>query len=188
MALPTWFNKSMIAGALKALWSTEKMTSTGTSFSIIAGHGDNARIQVNTGGHLVATNSTFAWNNLGLADGSVLNSGDLAGNTFNQTITLPITDIPLVANNAVFQNIDILPGNLASGTLELTNAIATSPSPNLVFVFTGTFEVTSDATLKMDEGINVSLQDFNQSITVDSGGLQLIVALATASLVQQELR
>ena len=159
------------------------MTATDTSFSI-AGYGDNARIQVNTGGHLVATNSTFGWNNLGFSAGSVLNSDDLAtGNTFNQTISLPITDIPLVANNAVFQNIDILPGNLASGTLELTNSIATSPSPNLLFVFTGAFEVKSGATLKMDDGVNVSLQDFNQSITVDLGG-QLTVG--AASVVQQE--
>ena len=112
------------------------MTATGTTFKL-AGGGDNAQIVVNgPAGHLVATGGTFAWDDPALAGGSVLNRGDLAGDTFNQTISVPITDVPLLAGNLVFQTIDINPGTLASGTIELTNAIASSPSPKLVYVLT----------------------------------------------------
>ena len=72
-------------------------------------------LNVSSGGHLIATGTNFAWDTFNLADGSVLNRGDLAGDTFNQTISVPITDVPLLAGNVVFNAIDINPPTSPAG-------------------------------------------------------------------------
>src|SRR5205807_1905189 len=72
-------------------------------------------IQVNSGGHLTAHTSTFAWSALALANGSVLGGTDITGNTFNQTITIPAADAALLANNRQFQDVEIQPGSLGAG-------------------------------------------------------------------------
>ena len=68
---------------------------------------------VNSGGHLVATNSTFSIAQLSLDNGSVLNSGDLTGDIFNMPIYVPYGDVQYLGNNASFQQIDINAGTLA---------------------------------------------------------------------------
>ena len=72
---------------------------TGTSFTTDYHRCDGSSgITVLTGGHLTASNTNFAWDTFNLNNGSVLNPGDLANDTFNQTtVYAPGTDIPLLA-------------------------------------------------------------------------------------------
>ena len=158
------------------------LTATGASFTTRygTGVGGNSSLTVPSKGHLIAANTNFAWDSFSLGDGSILKPGDLKGDTFNQTtITAPIGDVPLLAGNVVFADIDILPGSISSGTIELTNAIATSPSPKLRYVFAGPFEVKSGATLKVDDKVSVWI-DNGQTITVDLGGAMTIGAATVA--------
>ncbi len=64
-----------------------------------------------------ATNTTFGWDAFRLNDGSVLNAGDLANDTFQTIVFAPGTDIPLLAGsnlaaNKSFEDIDINAGSL----------------------------------------------------------------------------
>jgi hypothetical protein len=143
------------------------VTATGSNF-VKGGGGVTASIEVNPAGHLIATGTNFSWDSFSLASGSVLNKGDLAGDSFNLTISAPITDIPLLAGNVVFQTIDINSANLASGVVELTNALSTSPSPPLVYVFPAAFEIKSGATLFVANGVGVQINN-GVTISVDAG-------------------
>ena len=67
------------------------------------------QIVVNSGGELQASDSTFAISQVSLADGSILNSGDLTNNVFNTTLYTPILDVPLLTNNQSFEDVDINP-------------------------------------------------------------------------------
>ena len=57
------------------------LTANDTTFS-----GGSGNITVNSGGQLIATNSTFSISQLSFNNTSVLDSGNLTGNTFNTTI------------------------------------------------------------------------------------------------------
>jgi hypothetical protein len=136
------------------------LTASSTAFSSnVSGYG---YVIVNGGGHLTASNSTFAssLNQVNLNSGSILNAGDLTGNSFNCPLYLPEADVQYLSgsgsNNAQFQAIDILSGTEASGQTLALNAIGTASTANLVYVFTGNFTVASGAT--MNVGANVSVQ------------------------------
>ena len=51
------------------------------------------QIVVNCGGHLQASDSTFALNKVTLNAGSIFNAGDLTGNSFNSPLYLPASDV-----------------------------------------------------------------------------------------------
>ena len=173
-----------------------KMTTTGTQFQI-AGGGDTARIEVKPGGRLIATGTTFAWDNVILDSGYVLNPSDLSGDTFNKAITLPIEDVanlaPKVAGSYVavnsFEDIDVtgsLPSSSGVSSAELTNSIATDPT-RVTYVFPAFFEIKKGGTLKVDDGVNVLLDAENKSLTVDLGGtLTIGDANGGATVVQQQ--
>ena len=84
------------------------MSASGTTFNN-AGGTSTTQIVVNSGGELQASNSTFAISQVSLADGSILNSGDLTNNVFNTTLYTPILDVPLLTNNQSFEDVDINP-------------------------------------------------------------------------------
>src|SRR5271157_2012903 len=97
------------------------LTATGTTFNQSGqGYGGNV-LTVNSGGHLIASGSTFTLNQVTLNAGSVFNPGDLSNDTFNQPLYLPVTDVPLLStagggsDNKSFQDIDILAGTLGTG-------------------------------------------------------------------------
>ena len=142
------------------------LTATNTSFTRNGG-GVTSFLQVNSGGHLTATNSTFAWINFVLANGSVLNSGDLSNNIFTTTVSAPATDVPLLASNQSFQDIDLFSGSLNSGqTLSLV-PIGTATTANQRYVFTGAFTVNAGATLSVGTGANVQI---NSGVTLTDNG------------------
>ena len=93
----------------------------GSNFYTSGGnYGSFTLLQVNSGGELIATNTTFSVNQLSLVNGSVLNSGDLTNDIFNLPIYVPFQDVALLANNQSFQDINIIAGTMTSGqTLSL---------------------------------------------------------------------
>ena len=105
----------------------------------------STQIVVNSGGHLQASNSTFALNNVTLNNGAFLNAGDFTGNSFNCTLYLPESDVQYLSgtgsDNAQFQQIWILAGSVPSGQTLALNAIGTVSTANLAYSFAGNFTV-----------------------------------------------
>ena len=93
-----------------------------------------------------ASNSTFALSQRRPEHGSILNAGDLVGDSFNCPLYLPEVDVQYLSgtgsNNAQFQDIDILAGSVASGQTLALNAIGTASTANLRYVFPGNFTVS----------------------------------------------
>ncbi len=137
------------------------------TFSLTTNSGYTTVIQVNSGGHLTASNSTFTLTQLSLDNSSVLNKGDWQGNVFDTPVFLPYNDVQYLGDNASFDDIDINAGTISSGTLSF-NQIGTNTS-NLRYVFPGGFTVASGATLNVGVNVSVLIQQ-SQSIT-DSGTL-----------------
>ncbi len=127
-------------------------------------------IYVDGGGHFTASNSSFTYIQVYLDNGSILNAGDLVGNSFNTNLFLSAADVQYLSgagsNNAQFNDIDILAGTLTSGTLAL-NAIGTASTANLRYVFSGNFTVSSGATLTVAANVKVAIA-YNVTLT-DSG-------------------
>ena len=149
------------------------MSATGTTFNLGGNNASLTQIQVNSGGELTATNSTFNLNQLVLESGSILSSTDLTNDTFNLPLYLPALDIPLVANNLSFHAIEIFAGTLSTGQSLSLNQIGTASTANLVYVFTGAFTVQAGATLNVSPNVGVEI---NPNVTITDNG-----ALTTGS-------
>ncbi|HEX3151269.1 MAG TPA: Ig-like domain-containing protein [Gemmataceae bacterium] len=125
----------------------------------INGYSGSSAFQIGSGGQLIAANSTFAWSGLSLANGSILNVGDITGNTFNQTITIPAIDATLLANNQSFQDVQIQPGSLSSGQVATLAPLGMVTAVNQRYIFTATtanFTVQSGAILNITDGAVVN--------------------------------
>ena len=118
--------------------------------------GAGSYIAVNSGGELVASNSTFTLAQLSLDNNSKLNGTDLAGDVFKTPVSLPYNDVQYLGNNASFDDIDINAGTIPSGTLSL-NQIGTNTS-NLRYVFPGEFTVASGATFNVGANVSVLIE------------------------------
>ena len=114
-----------------------------------------AYININAGGQLIASKSTFALNGLNFDIASRMTAGNLSGDTFNQTITVPYYDVQYLAGNASFHAIDLSAGSLNSGTLAL-NLIGAST--NQSYVFPNNFTIGSGATLSVAANVPVTIQ------------------------------
>jgi hypothetical protein len=148
------------------------LATTGTTINAASPNGNSTTfIQVNSGGHLTASNSTFALTSLTLAAGSVLNAGDLVGDGFDLPIYVPALDIPLLASNRRFQNVNILAGSLVGGQTLALNLIGTDTSVNLVYVFAAAFSVNSGATLNVAPNTRVMI--FGGQTLTDAGAINL---------------
>ncbi len=134
------------------------LTATNSTFSPTRpADGTGSGITVLTGGHLEATNTTFAWDAFRLNDGSILNAGDLANDTFQTIVFAPGTDIPLLAGsnlaaNKSFEDIDINAGSLNAGTLTL-GLMGSASTASLRYVFPSGYEVKSAATLAIANNV-----------------------------------
>ena len=152
------------------------LTATGTSFTTtytVGSQGDGDSLTVVSGGHLIASDSTFAWDSLSLQNGSIFNAGDLAGDTFSgTTLSVPGSDIPLLAGpnlteNVSFANVDINAGSLSSGAVNL-GLMGSGSTAALRYVFPSGFTIDSGASLTVANGVSV-LIDSSETITIDSG-------------------
>jgi uncharacterized membrane protein YgdD (TMEM256/DUF423 family) len=130
------------------------MNVAGATFTHTGTWGSSA-LQVGSGGHFTSTNSTYAWSGLSLANGAILNAGDITGNAFDQTITIPIADATLLANNLRFRDVNLQSGNLTAGQNATLSPIGTETTANQRYVFnaaTGLFTVSAGATLNITSG------------------------------------
>nr|WP_143547663.1 cohesin domain-containing protein [Rhodopirellula sp. SM50] len=133
---------------------------------------DDIRIDVAAGGEFKATDSHFDWDSLRLNDGSVISNGStpwVLRNEFTQPISVPyqhLQDASRLADNLRFEDINILAGSLPTGeTLDL-NLIGTATTVDLRYVFPSGFEIQSNATLSVNQGVSVLLKE-DQQISVD---------------------
>ena len=83
------------------------MAVTDSTFSRNGNAVENAEITVAAGGHLTAAGSSFSLDNVSLAGGSVLDTGDFTGDIFSTTLTLPVADVPVLTNNLSFNAVNI---------------------------------------------------------------------------------
>ena len=98
--------------------------------------------------------------------GSTIQSGSLTNNIFNLPISVPAADVPLLASNQSFQQVDIDSGTLSSGTVNI-NLIGTVSTSNLEYVFPANFTVGIGATLSFGPNIPVVIQP---GVTITDGG------------------
>src|SRR5262249_21568295 len=122
------------------------------------GNFGSSTLQVNSGGHLLAKSSSFDWSDLNLANGTVLNAGDIVGNGFDQTIKIPAVDATLLANNLRFEDVVIQSGSLSSGQSATLAPRGTVTTVNQRYVFdaaTGNFNVQAGGVLNVTSGSSV---------------------------------
>ena len=145
-----------VAGALNAV---------GTTFNNTGGN--VGTIGVGAGGHLTAANSTFGMNSLSLDSASVLNAGDLVGDSFNLPVSLPYAFVADLAGNASFRDVDINAGNLGAGAALALNAVGTNTA-GLRYVLAGSLGVAAGATLSVGPGVPVLIPD---GVTLTDNGI-----------------
>ncbi len=148
------------------------VNASGTTFKSI--QGNTTQIVVNTGGELQANNCTFTITDVDLADGSVLNSGDLINNAFNTTLYTPIGDVPLLTNNQSFEDVEINPGDsLVSGQSVTLTAMGTGSTANLLYLFPGNFVINQGATLAVETmavPVQIGIGEFDTTVTLTDDG------------------
>src|SRR5262249_27845687 len=83
------------------------LSASGTTFN------GGGSISVNSGGHLKAATTNFSITAVSFSGSSVLNPGDLTGDTFNTTLSLPYNELPDLAGNASFNLININSGTIS---------------------------------------------------------------------------
>ena len=147
------------------------LSATGTTF---VNGGNTSQIVVNSGGRLIASNTTFSIDNLYLDSGSVLESGDLSNNIFATILTAPITDVPLLANNQSF-SVVYLTGGLTSGQSVTLDPLGTRTTAGQYYGLLNGLAVSSGASLTIGTGAEVAIGD-QQTISV-SGQLTVTKAL-----------
>ena len=132
------------------------LDSSGSNFYISGGnYAPFALLQIDSGGELSASTTTFSLNELNWVGGSVMNTGDVTNDTFNLPIFVPFQDVALLSNNQSFQNINIIAGTMASGQTLSLAPIGTVSTASLVYIFQGNFTVGTGATLTIGTGTSV---------------------------------
>ena len=117
------------------------LTDLGTALTN-SGNGYNSftLIQVNSGGELIASNTTFSVDELNLVNGSRMNPGDLTSDVFDLPIYVPFQDVRL-SNNQSFQDVYINGGTMANGQSLSLVPMGTVSMANLVYIVSGGFTV-----------------------------------------------
>ena len=133
------------------------LTATNTAFSGNVNY--STQLIVNNGGQLSASGSTFVLNQVYLDNSSILNPGDLVGNSFNCPLFLPVTHVQYLSgpgnNNAQFQDIHILSGTVPGGQAVALNAIGTATTANLRYVLDSFITVASGGAMTVGANVNI---------------------------------
>ena len=160
-------------------YSTTRSSSTGRSTPAaspspsVANNSTSTALIVNNGGHLHATNSTFAYSYLSLGATAVFTPGDLANDAFNLPIYVPSADVALLsaagggADNQQFQAINVT-SDVAAGATVNFNPIGTVSQTSLSYVFPNSQAVAG--TLNVAAGVKVlvdSAYDATRTLTVN---------------------
>ena len=128
---------------------------------------EDTYLQVNTGGQLTASGSTFSLDNLYLDAGSLLNAGDITNNVFNTLLWTPVSDVPLLTDNQSFSGV-FLTGNLVSGQSVSLAPMGTQTTAGLYYVIEYNMTVESGATLTIGTGARCSSKISRRSPSADS--------------------
>ena len=114
--------------------------------------------QIAVAGTLTASNTTFTTNSTGTSIIAINPGGSItaANSTFNLPIYLPYNDVPSLAGNVSFDQVEINSTTLPSGVLNL-NSIGTNTS-NLIYIFPDTFTVASGATVAVGPNVPVLIE------------------------------
>ena len=164
------------------------LSASGSNFYISGGdYASFALLQVDSGGELSASSTTFSINELNLVNGSILNTGDLTNDVFNLPIYVPFQDVALLANNQSFQDINIIAGTMASGqTLSLV-PIGTVSTASLVYIFQGNFTVGTGATLTVGTGTSVLIDPVtitdNGAMNVTDASIGFVAGFAATTQI-----
>ncbi len=134
------------------------MTASDSTFTQRTGGSENTNIQVSTGGQIAASNSTFSLANFYLNSGSVFGSGGLSNNIFETTLTVPVSDVPLLTSNQSF-NAVYLTGELTSGQSVTLNPMGTETTVGQFYQVPSGLTVASGATLTIGTGAAVAIAD-----------------------------
>ena len=141
-----------IGSAPSTIDGTLSVSGTGTlRFSNSTVNGGGTLID---GNKLTASNSTFALTNGGgitLTSGSTVKSGDLTNNVFNTTLTVPITDVPLLPDNQSFKEVN-LSGGLDQRPVGDSDPIGTQTGSDSTTSCRTAWERLDGQTLTIDTG------------------------------------
>ncbi len=150
---------------------TGTLNATNAALTGATGNGSYiTRLQINSGGHLLASGTTFAVDQTILANGVVLNSGDLTGNGFDTTLYVPALDVALLGDNLRFRDVYLNADTLTSGQSVALNLIGTQRTDTLRYVFGSNFSVSDGASLSIGAGVQVLLSggvDITDNGTLD---------------------
>ncbi len=150
------------------------MSADSTSFNPESGN--YTAIDINSGGELQASKSTFGFSEVVLADGCIFKTGDLTDNIFNTTLHTPLLDVPLLTNNKSFNTVLINPNDsVPSGQTLTLPLMGTASTTNLLYVVQsgqpGTLAVDTGAALNVAPGVHLQLGtaalQASVSLTVD---------------------
>ena len=165
---------TVAAGVTVAIPGEQTLTDNGT---LTFGTGDTVDLSTNyagtaqilVGGSLTAAGTTFN-SGTGTASNITVNSGGIitpTTSTFNLPLFLPYVDVPSLAGNTSFDQVEIESGTLSTGTLAL-NLIGTNPT-NLSYVFPAGFTVGPGGTMTVAAGVTVAIA--GQQTLTDNGAL-----------------
>ena len=146
------------------------MAATNSTFSKNGTAVEDTEITVAAGGHLTATGSNFAIDNVSLAAGSTLDTGDLTGDIFSTTLTLPVSDVPLLTNNLTFNAVNIT-GGVTGTTPVALDPLGTQTTVGQYYSIPSGLSVASGATLTIGTGATLYIPD-QQTLAV-SGTLNV---------------
>jgi hypothetical protein len=152
-------------GAVEAIYVNGTMAVTNTQLTNLGGQNNNqvSLIQVNAGAHFTATDTIFAWDDLILANDSIL--GHITGNGFDTSLFVPAIDVPLLTDNLRFDAVNIDGGTLSGQNVTLP-VMGTQTSAHLYYDFSASFTVGSGATLNIAPGV-IAVLGGAQTLTVN---------------------
>ncbi len=156
-------------GDTTALTVSGTLNASEDNFSAASLGSNTTYLNVAANGELKAGDSTFNLSYVSYQSGSIFNNGDLSGDTFNETLYVPYTDVQYLGGNASFDDIYIETATLPSGATLSLDQVGSGSS--LTYVFYSGFSVASGATL--DVGANLAVQIGAGQTLSDSGTITL---------------
>ena len=163
-------------GTSQGILVSGTMSATNTAFTVPTPASDESFIQIQSGGRLTASGSTFAWDVLAWDSTSLLSSGDVTGNAFDAAIYLPGSFVPLLAANDRFQDVNLNSGGPTGSPLTL-DRLGTVTTANQRYVIPGLtgyggtsapFAIAGGAAVNFGPGTSVLLRN-NAKVTVAAG-------------------
>jgi hypothetical protein len=172
------------------VYSGGLLQATGTNFNAAAPNGSNGvnstSIVVSSGGHLQSTGGVFSVGQLNFNIGANLGTGDLVNNGFDLPLYVPAMDVQYFTgsnnSNLRFKDINLQPDTLTSGQSVALNVQPQQNSPNLHYIFSGTFTINQGAMLTVAPNATVFIGTGSSSIAFNDYGTVVFAPADTVTL------